>query len=63
MRAEQTGMQQPVWSDDEIKVLVKIWGEENIQDELDGAVRNRSVFNNISKEMNKQGIGSNAKQK
>ena len=44
-----------LWSDTEIKVLIKIWGEENIQDELDGAVRNRSVFNNISKQMNEQG--------
>jgi hypothetical protein len=34
---------------------MKVWGEENIQDELDGAVRNRSVYNNISKQMNKMG--------
>ena len=37
------------WADEEVKALIKVWGEENIQDELDGAVRNRTVFNNIAR--------------
>ena len=37
------------WSDDEVKALIVVWGEGNIQEELDGAVRNKTVFMNISK--------------
>ena len=43
------------WADQEVKGLIKIWGEENIQDELDGAVRNRAVFSNIAKQLNDLG--------
>ena len=41
-----------VWSDQEVKA---IWGESNVQEELDGAVRNKVVFQNISKKMQEQG--------
>ena len=27
------------WSDNEVRALISIWGEDNIQEELDGAVR------------------------
>lgn len=43
------------WSDLEVKALIEIWGEQNIQEELDGAVRNRSVFTAISNNMRQQG--------
>ena len=43
------------WSDDEVKALLAVWGESNVQDELDGAVRNKAVFVNISKKMNELG--------
>ena len=39
------------WSEDEIKALLAVWGESNVQEELDGAVRNKTVFLNISKKM------------
>ena len=32
------------WSDEEIKALLSIWGDSKVQDELDGAVRNKTVF-------------------
>ena len=41
-----------MWSDQEVKA---IWGENNVQEELDGAVRNKVVFQNISKKMQEQG--------
>ena len=44
-----------IWSDPEIKALLEIWGEENIQEELDGAVRNKTVFTKISEKMEEQG--------
>ena len=39
------------WTDTEIKALLATWGDERIQAELDGAVRNRSVFEKIAKAM------------
>ena len=43
------------WSDDEVKALLAVWGEGNIQEELDGAVRNKTVFVNISKKVSELG--------
>ena len=37
-----------LWSDAEVKALIKIWGEEKIQGELDGATRNKPVFLKIA---------------
>ena len=39
------------WSDDEVKTLLAVWEESNIEHELDGAVRNKVVYVNISKKM------------
>ncbi len=35
------------WSDVEVRALIAIWGESDIQEELDGAVRNKVVFTEI----------------
>ena len=32
------------WSNAEVKALIAVWGEGNVQEELDGAVRNKQVF-------------------
>ncbi len=40
-----------LWSDAEVKALIAIWGEERIQEELDGAVRNKVVYTGISRKM------------
>ena len=39
------------WSDSEIKSLISIWGESRIQEELDGVVRNKSIFQKIADKM------------
>lgn len=44
-----------VWGDKEVKALTAIWGENDVQEELDGAVRNKTVFQNISKKMQELG--------
>ena len=44
-----------LWSDEEVRALIAIWGEANVQEELDGAVRNRVVFQDISKKLQDQG--------
>jgi hypothetical protein len=37
-----------VWSDKEVKALIATWGESNVQEELDGAVRNQAIYQRIS---------------
>ena len=44
-----------VWSDDEVKCLIAVWGDKSIQQQLDGAVRNKEIFDNIAKEMRRNG--------
>ena len=44
-----------LWSDNEIRALIAIWGESDVQDELDGAVRNKVVFQEIAKKLQEQG--------
>ena len=43
------------WSDDEVKALLTIWGEGKVQEELDGAVRNKTVYVGIAKKMQELG--------
>ena len=43
------------WSDDEVKALLAIWGEDKVQEELDGAVRNKVVYVGIAKKMQELG--------
>ena len=43
------------WSDRETKALISIWGEVNIQEQLDGATRNKTVFVDISKQLQRLG--------
>ena len=42
-----------VWSNAEVKALIAVWGEGNVQEELDGAVKNKQVFQDISKKTSK----------
>ena len=50
------------WLDEEVKALINIWAETNIQEQLDGAVRNKAVFQRISKCLNKVGYDKDRKQ-
>ncbi len=42
------------WSDVEVRALISIWGESDVQ-ELDGAVRNKVVYGEISRKLKEQG--------
>ena len=44
-----------LWSDEEVRALIAIWGEANVQEELDGAVRNKVVYEDISRKLQEQG--------
>ena len=44
------------WSDAEVTALIFIWGDESIQEHLDGATRNKSIYVNISKKFLENGF-------
>ena len=50
------------WADKEVKTLLTIWGDSKIQEELDGAVRNKVVFECIAKKLQEQGYERDWKQ-
>ena len=55
----ETTANQP-WSDEEVKALTAIWGEDKMQEDLDGTVRNKVVFVNIERKMEgTTGTGNN----
>ena len=43
-------------SAEETRALVGVWGQQNVQSELDGVTRNRTVFERIAKEMRELGF-------
>ena len=50
------------WADKEIKALLTIWGDSKLQEELDGAVLNKVVFQRIAKMLREQGYERDWKQ-
>ena len=40
------------WTSDETKALIKVWGSPEVQNELDGVVRNKAVYEMVAKELN-----------
>ena len=56
------------WSNSEVSVLIKLWGEQGIQEQLEGAKRNKHVYEKFAKQMqvkdsNKAGEQCRAKMK
>ena len=45
--AEAQGMT-TTWSRDEILKLIEVWGDDNIQAQLNGCKRNQDIFDKIS---------------
>ena len=43
------------WSVEETKALIAIWGQENVQRQLDGVHRNREVYQRIAMELEDEG--------
>ena len=50
------------WADKEVKALLTIWGESKIREELDGAVRNKFVYESIMKKLREEGYKREWKQ-
>ena len=38
-----------LWSDEEVRALIHVWGDDKIRQELDGALRNKPIFVSIAK--------------
>ena len=45
-----------LWSDEEVHALIAIWGEEEVQSQLDGATRNKKVYDDIAKKLTELGF-------
>ena len=43
------------WSDSEVINLIELWGEEGIQEQLEGAKRNKHVYEKLGRELQKTG--------
>ena len=50
------------WSDLEMRALIAIWEESDIQVKLDGAVRNKVVYEQISRKRREQGYNRDTDQ-
>ncbi|XP_030649497.1 uncharacterized protein LOC115829483 [Chanos chanos] len=50
------------WADSETQVLIDIWGNEQVQNNLRGCVKNRHIFSQISQAMAEQGYNRTAEQ-
>ena len=46
------------WTNNETFKLIEIWGNETIQEQLEGCKRNRKVYEKISKLMSEAGYDS-----
>ena len=53
------------WTDNEVRALIGLWGESDVQEqeELDGAVRNKVVYEEIAKKMRQQGYNRKSKKR
>ena len=44
------------WTFGATKALVSVWGQESVQNELDGVARNRTIYERISRELMAKGF-------
>ena len=44
------------WSDSEVFKLIDCWGEEGIEEQLEGSKHNKHVYGTVSKELWKMGV-------
>ena len=50
------------WSDSEVITLIELWGEEGIQEQLEGAKRSKHVYEKLGRELQKTGSDKTAEQ-
>ena len=49
-------------SDSEVSLLLALWGEEGVQEQLEGAKRNKHVYDKIAKQVQEKGISKISEQ-
>ena len=50
------------WGEEEVKVLLEIWGDEKVQSEFDGAKRKHPLHEKIARELTRRGYNREADQ-
>ena len=45
-----------LWTLEETKALIAVWGQANVQSQLDSVVRNRTIYQRIAKELADLGL-------
>ena len=50
------------WSTEETRALISVWGEANVQDQLDSVKRNKDIYERISAQLSAQGWTKSWKQ-
>ena len=50
------------WSEAETLKLIEVWGDENIQNQLEGCKRNKTVYEKVSQSMSEAGFEKSADQ-
>lgn len=50
------------WTVDEVRALIHIWSDKNIQQQLEGTVRNKRIFEHVAARLRKFGIVRDWKQ-
>lgn len=50
------------WTTEETKALIGVWGEANVQDQLDNVKRNRDIYERIASQLAEQGYIKSWKQ-
>ena len=50
------------WSNSEVSLLIALWGEEGVQEQLEGAKRNKHVYDKIAKQMQEKGSSKTSEQ-
>ena len=46
------------WTYEQTRALISIWGQEDVQRELDGVARNRIIYQRMSSELSVEKTGS-----
>ena len=50
------------WTDAETKALIAVWGEADVQGQLDSVKRNKDIYQRIAAELSEQGWSKSWKQ-
>ena len=50
------------WSDTEVKTLIALWADRNVQEQIQGSVRNNHIYKKMSKDMKEKRFSRDAEQ-